>query len=176
MEHMRVFDKWWFRIKPQKIIFLDIDGVLNSMELFDKLEESNFEPFMGIDVDEDNLEQLRYIVENTGAQIVLSSSWRHAWHEKGPMIRVGRALDQAMASYGMKIISKTKHLHKGNRSLEVKDWMRGKRIRSFVILDDTDYDWEEYSLGEHWVRTSFMEGGLTRELAEKAVDILNQSS
>ena len=95
MEHMRAFDKWWFRIKPQKIIFLDIDGVLNSM---------------------------------------------------------------------------------GNRSLEVKDWMRGKRIRSFVILDDTDYDWEENSLGEHWVRTSFMEGGLTRELAQKAVYILNQSS
>ena len=85
---MRAFDKWWFRIKPQKIIFLDIDGVLNSMELFDKLEESNIEPFMGIDVDEDNLEQLRYIVEKTGAQIVLSSSWRHAWHEKGPLIRV----------------------------------------------------------------------------------------
>ena len=39
MEHMRAFDKWRFRIKPQKIIFLDIDGVLNSMELFDKLEE-----------------------------------------------------------------------------------------------------------------------------------------
>ena len=173
---MRAFDKWRFRVKPQKIIFLDIDGVLNSMELSDKLEERDMEPFMGIDVDEDNLEQLRYIVEKTGAQIVLSSSWRHAWHEKGPMIRVGRALDQAMASYGLKIISKTKHLHKGNRSLEVKDWMRGKRIRSFVILDDTDYDWEEYSLGEHWVRTSFMEGGLTRELAGKAVDILNQSS
>ena len=131
---MRAFDKWRFRVKPQKIIFLDIDGVLNSMELFDKLEERDMEPFMGIDVDEDNLEQLRYIVEKTGAQIVLSSSWRHAWHEKGPMIRVGRALDQAMASYGLKIISKTKHLHKGNRSLEVKGWMRGKRIRSVVFL------------------------------------------
>ena len=45
-----------------------------------------------------------------------------------------------------------------------------------MILDDTDYDWEENSLGEHWVRTSFMEGGLTRELAQKAVYILNQSS
>ena len=56
---MRAFDKWRFRVKPQKIIFLDIDGVLNSMELFDKLEERDMEPFMGIDVDEDNLEQLR---------------------------------------------------------------------------------------------------------------------
>lgn len=90
---MRAFDKWRFRVKPQKIIFLDIDGVLNSMELFDKLEERDMEPFMGIDVDEDNLEQLRYIVERTGAQIVLSSSWRHAWHEK-------RADDQGRESIG----------------------------------------------------------------------------
>ncbi|MBS7006970.1 HAD domain-containing protein [Anaerostipes sp.] len=168
------FTKRWFRRKPDKIIFLDIDGVLNSMDLFDKMEERKTEPFMGIAVDEENLEQLKYIVEQTGAKIVLSSSWRHAWHEKGPMIKIGRSLDQAMAVYGMKIISKTKHLHKGNRSLEVKDWMRGKHIQSFVILDDTDYDWIEYGLGDHWVRTDFMEGGLNRTLAQRAVNILNQ--
>lgn len=168
------FGKRWFRKKADRIIFLDIDGVLNSMDLFDKMEEKKIEPFMGIDVDEDNLKHLKFIVEQTGAKIVLSSSWRHAWHEKGPMMTIGKALDQAMASYGMKIISKTKHFHKGNRSLEVIDWMRGKHIQSFVILDDTDYDWVEYGLGEHWVRTDFMEGGLNRELALKAVNILNQ--
>lgn len=171
---MIAFVKRWFQRKSDRIIFLDIDGVLNSMELFDKIQDGKAEPFMGINVDEENVKQLKYIVDQTEAEIVLSSSWRHAWHEKGPMMKAGKSLDRALARYGMKIISKTKHLDKGNRSLEVKDWMQGKRIQSFVILDDTDYDWEEYGLEKQWVRTSFMDGGLTLEHAQKAVDILKQ--
>ena len=75
-------------------------------------------------------------------------------HEKGPMIRVGRALDQAMASYGLKIISKTKHLHKGNRSAGSKrlDARETHPVFSGFLMD-TDYEWEEYrpgrTLGPH---------------------------
>lgn len=59
-----------------KVIFLDVDGVLNNgtwaIEMFDKgirvyHDDLLYEP---------SLEQLRRIVDTTGAVIVVSSSWR----------------------------------------------------------------------------------------------------
>lgn len=50
---------------------------------------------------------------------------------------------------------------------------RHPEVESFVILDDSDYEWGE--LAEHWVATSFYEenGGLREEHVEKALYILN---
>ena len=53
-----------------KVIFLDVDGVLNSQQLFEKCEDDQL-----ISVDEDNIKNLKTIVDATGAKIVLSSSW-----------------------------------------------------------------------------------------------------
>ncbi len=55
--------------KYEKVIFLDVDGVLNdeSMESFNKK----------IYVEEVRVKRLRDIVEATQADIVMSSSWRH---------------------------------------------------------------------------------------------------
>ena len=55
-----------------KVIFLDVDGVLNSQQLFEKCEDDQL-----ISVDEDNIKNLKTIVDATGAMIVLSSSWRY---------------------------------------------------------------------------------------------------
>ena len=57
-----------------KVIFLDVDGVLNSQQLFEKCEDDQL-----ISVDEDNIKNLKTIVDATGAKIVLSSSWRYGW-------------------------------------------------------------------------------------------------
>ena len=53
----------------EKVIFLDIDGVLN-----DEGEERE----KGVYIDETRVQRLASIVEQTGAEIVLSSSWRRA--------------------------------------------------------------------------------------------------
>ena len=52
---------------PEKVIFLDIDGVLNS--------NCSTEPTIA----EDMVKRLAYIVDKTGAFIVLSSSWRYEY-------------------------------------------------------------------------------------------------
>lgn len=59
---------------PQKIIFLDIDGVLNSRDWYFHSYGSDHEK--DLQADPRCIERLRTIVENTGARIVLSSSWR----------------------------------------------------------------------------------------------------
>ena len=55
-----------------KIIFLDVDGVLNC-----KSSKSRCGGFLGID--DSKVKLLKEIIDITGAKIVLSSSWRYGW-------------------------------------------------------------------------------------------------
>ena len=52
-----------------KVIFLDVDGVLNSQQLFEKCEDDQL-----ISVDEDNIKNLKTIVDATGAKIVFPTA------------------------------------------------------------------------------------------------------
>ena len=57
-----------------KIVFLDIDGVLNSEEWFDKCFNSDY--ICDSDIDPDAINRLIKFLDDTNAKIVLSSSWR----------------------------------------------------------------------------------------------------
>ena len=59
-----------------KIIFLDIDGVLNSDEYFDKIKNLNINGIEN-DIDISKIILLKKSLDETGAKIVLTSSWRY---------------------------------------------------------------------------------------------------
>ena len=60
-----------------KVIFLDIDGVLNTSKTFiDIYNEYQKTGHKRLEIDLFRLEFLKSIVDSTGAVIVLSSSWR----------------------------------------------------------------------------------------------------
>ena len=59
-----------------KIIFLDIDGVLNSDEYFDKIKNLNINGIEN-DIDIRKIILLKKSLDETGAKIVLTSSWRY---------------------------------------------------------------------------------------------------
>lgn len=61
-----IIDK--YEDKFEKVIFLDIDGVLN--------DENNTTPNY---VNEQMVQRLKKIIDATGAEVILSSSWRHAF-------------------------------------------------------------------------------------------------
>ena len=68
-------------MKNRKIVFLDIDGVLNSDAFADyMLMEDNVDIFNEDMLDERAIAQLKKIVESAKAEIVLSSSWR--WYKE----------------------------------------------------------------------------------------------
>ena len=55
-----------------KIIFLDIDGVMNSeVDWRDDIQEKRF------DISERCIELLNKLIENTYAKVVISSTWRN---------------------------------------------------------------------------------------------------
>ena len=92
-----------------KILFLDIDGVLNS-RAYDRRrnwdEQTN--------IDETRLPLLREIVDRTGAAIVLISTWR-AHLDDGMNARdaAGEYVVRTFAKYGLRIFGKTPDLGPG---------------------------------------------------------------
>ena len=57
-----------------KVIFLDVDGVLNSN--YSHSISTNEKGWMWDEISDFHLEKLKRIVDETDAKIVLSSSWR----------------------------------------------------------------------------------------------------
>ena len=155
-----------------KVIFLDIDGVLNCY-----WSTSRCGHYIGID--EDKVVRLRQIVEATGAVIVLSSSWRKDWSkDTDANNECGRYIDRMLRKERLAILDKTGKDRYDRRRLEIERWMEGKDIEAYVILDDLDYDWGYSDCVNHWVATSFgrKDGGLQDEHVAKAIEILNASN
>lgn len=71
-----------------KIIFLDFDGVLNSAS-YCRLHR---EP--GVLLDPTRMALLRRIIETTGAEIVLSTSWKEHWEATGFVVLDDMPMDE----------------------------------------------------------------------------------
>ena len=139
-----------------RIIFLDIDGVLNNAK---SKEESLTFPC----VDEGNLQHLKRIVAEADASIVLTSTWKEDYQEDDA---VRHFLDDKLPICD---ITDDKILNRGKGILAYLSVHRD--VESFVILDDEAFDFEDCGLMDHWVKTSFG-SGLTEEDAKKAIRIL----
>lgn len=167
-----------------KIIFLDIDGVLNCESTFIKREE-HFDMTGEIlsDVDEEKVILLMQIVKQTDAKIVLTSSWRDSWEKQGekyvPIRDSSKKADEIFKRNGIEIYSITPHI-KENRPKEISKWLDnhgGKENIKFISLDDDffKFQYDMYGIGDCLVHTCFYgpDGGLKREHVNKAVEILN---
>ena len=160
----------------RKIIFLDIDGVLNSMDYFKQTKDCKGYT----EINPEKVKLLKEIVDRTGAQIVLSSTWRDlAQRENEPEHPMYTYLTDTLKEYGMEIIDHTPYIGQ-DRPKEIRAWLDkqpDKGIR-FVSLDDDfqKHKYDEVGIGDFLVRTSFYEkdGGLRKEHIEKAVEILNR--
>ena len=187
-----------------KVIFLDIDGVLNNEphaialhKLVEegKMSEKEYYDIWDLPYDDTAL-PLKHIVEETGAKIVLSSSWRVLPTEV-------KKLSKKLKEYNLELMDKTSYgvtkeelkeagfdyrkawdlnlfeevdTAKGthDRGAEIAVWLhRHPEVESFVILDDDIEDIKPYYSKEH-IQTDFYGNGLTMELADKAIEILNE--
>lgn len=142
-----------------KIIFLDVDGVLN-MHNSGGLYALN----------RNRLRLLQKLVDETGAKIVLSSTWRK--DEKGL-----NKLRSVLKYRGLAIHDVTLDLaeqpngERAYRGNEIQEWLdRHPEVVNYVILDD-DSDMRDSQL-RNFVQTDGMIG-LTETLVYRAIQILN---
>lgn len=184
-----------------KIIFLDIDGVLNHQDWYchrhEEIDQNDIVSHYPLyEFDPDSVKWLNHIIEATGSKVVVSSTWRHG--------RRVEDLQEILDRVGFigEVIDKTPSMSaklnvKGTgytvpRGCEIDWWLEnhGKfqrinwskevqqeyidnaKVKNYVILDD-DSDML-YNQREHFVKT-YTNNGLTQERAERAIEILNKS-
>lgn len=148
-----------------KLIFLDIDGVFCTGKHFIALHEQKilrhnkaFDPVA--------VEQFNRILKETGAQVVISSTWRKFmsivelkdWFEKSGIPNIP-------------IIGKTVDFAHGIRGREIQVYLENMKEKpeKFCIIDD-DADMEH--LMPYLIKTDF-DNGITPEIADKVIQFLN---
>ncbi|QJI52419.1 hypothetical protein [Psychrobacillus phage Perkons] len=145
-----------------KLIFLDIDGVMNSG--FSKRSDKHF----SLAFDDNAVTNLKQILERTGAMIVVSSTWR-----------LGEAIkslkEDIFIHYGLDkyIVGVTPYYQETIRGLEIADYLAHQHnqvIESFVILDD---DTDMGSFTDRLVKTNAIYG-LTVTDSMNAIRLLNE--
>ena len=161
-----------------KLIFLDIDGVLNNAHTRETYEGYTF-------VEDSKIELLKQIIGATEAKVVLSSTWRSGWycleHVTNPTeserrdIRLFEALRDKLQEHGIELLSYTDDF--GLRGEEIDQWMtdwkdgEGEPIETFIILDDMGGR-EMRPHSRYLVQTGWNDG-LTEKHVARAIKLLN---
>lgn len=159
-----------------KVIFLDVDGVLNCATSKSSCIDDDGRVIKG--VDSDKVKRLAKIVESTGAQIILSSDWKDGWSRYYTSSKPSHAkyLDNHLYKKGrLTIKDKMPNTNKGSwfRGEEILAYLRSHQdVENYVILDDTFFeDFSIKEISEHLVLTNH-KLGLTDGDVEKAIRIL----
>jgi hypothetical protein len=166
-----------------RIIFLDCDGVLNSHTFFASAEQRQDAAEGGLSfgeaqIDPSALALLDRLVEQTGAQIVISSSWRHIWNWQ----EIARMFERRGMENWDFVIDQTPTSQTDHRGTEVQEWLDMGRERqvvddnfepvtSWVIIDDTDEF--DATQRQNFVRTN-AKVGLTQADVQRAAQILKR--
>lgn len=167
-----------------KLIFLDIDGVLNHELYYRSDDYPKGDEGINWDIlqiSRKSIELLNKLVEDTGAKVVISSSWR-----KNRTVDELKLLFNKCGFIG-EIIDKTPVLFFGNndykysvpRGCEIKAWLELNKdilnakiedVRYVILDDDSDM--------LYWQRDKFLwcdpYCGITKNTVYKATRILNR--
>ena len=119
-----------------KAIFLDIDGVIATRDSMTASFERNLDPHEMV-YDRRSLKYLGAIVAQTGAIVVLSSSWRADLNSGSAFIEaiVDNLLNQ-LAAAGAPVSDATPMIGGTDRSYEIGAWLDEHPCEAYVIFDD----------------------------------------
>ena len=149
-----------------KVLFLDIDGVLNGHEKhlynnYCKLKESCFI-------------NLNKIIKETRCKIIISSAWRYIILD-GEMTL--RGFKYMLFTHGLchdaEIIGCTKRDDDiFLRDDQILDYVKEHGIKNYIVLDDNPMDMDASKLNNRLIKTD-EKVGLTEIEVEKAIKLLN---
>ena len=153
-----------------KVIFLDVDGVLNSKKSMLRNYYAGVH-VRGIGEDRTDwpdtimVERVNNIIKETDAEIVLSSAWRHVGINK---------MQEYFRAWGIckSIIDFTPKLYV-KRGIEILQWLSnesGKSAEQCCIIDD---DSDMLNLMPLLIKTNYIVGIQDIDV-EKAITLLNQ--
>lgn len=152
-----------------KVIFLDVDGVLNHIRCNELCG-------ICIGILDSKVKLLKQIVDETGALIVLSSTWRYHWTRPDEMqLEDSEYLNNKFQNQDLFIFDKTKDYVKGaDRGGEIKEWLSRNKVSKWIVIDDEIFaDFECLGIIEHLIKTDFYKSGLEQSHVDIAIKLLN---
>lgn len=166
-------------IPRKKIIFLDVDGVLNYTKWY--IDDRNPGNLYGQEGDIDPLcvQRIIDVCNVTGAKIVISSDWRTLVGGIPRLIRAGIP-EELIIGQTPELIKRCLNFYDADvdtyahsRGREIDFWLEDNPDTwDYVIIDDR-IDFSESQKRLHFVHTDSMYG-FTDEDKEKAIEILNR--
>lgn len=157
----------------EKVIFLDIDGVLNTS--FTKYRDEILDDF--------RLDYLAKIVNKTRAKIVLTSTWRYNIRKNFFSFKAynnsTKKLIELLKERGLKISELLPDTPNNRRAEDILEFIKKNKVTNFVILDDELFNYNSLKLSNNLLRTNFyadneLDAGLTQKMIKQAIQILNQ--
>lgn len=143
----------------KSVIFLDVDGVLNNEVYLTRV--GRYDAF-----DPESIDQLNRILIETGADIVVSSSWRYM----NDVAQFNERFELAGLVPGRVIDVTPMTLSHRPRGFEIAAWLRDHPdVTNWVAVDD-DTDMQDLP-GDRIVQTTW-ESGLQREHADQMIAVL----
>jgi hypothetical protein len=144
-------------MKYKKIIFLDVDGCINTFKYTEK-------DWYGKMWDYELIDLLKYIIDNTNADIVISSQRRtlgleylkELWDYRG---YPGNVVD----------VTPYSEISRGD---DINMWLEKNSVDVYCIIDDLDDDF--YPEQHFYLAKCQTKIGLTKVIADKAISILNK--
>lgn len=162
-----------------KVLFLDIDGVLNSDFWNDSHQREISD---GTLIDEEKVKRLAHVIKETDAKIILHSGWRFWFDSELKPLRIeAKRLIELLEKEGLHIdgltpdlttdeIRKTKKFSLVKAD-EILYWLKlHNEVTEWVVLDDLDL--HNAQIEQHQVRPD-QTIGLTWEDVEKAIKNLS---
>ena len=172
-----------------KILFLDIDGVLNTGQYNKYMIENNLNDFdeNGSIFDPNAVDNLRLIIDCTNADVIISSTWRYdgldkmqkLWKDRNMPGKIVGITPHLIITSFEEVDSKEiwQKLPIGSRGIEIDEWLRLNTNEmlepyTYVIVDDED----DFLLHQasHVVLTN-SNFGLTKIKANEIISKLNNS-
>jgi len=150
-------------IQNQKILFLDIDGVLNSEVYYKSISHSDnnssrFDPL--------SVELIKKLVEEFSLRIVVSSTWRY-----GAVDRLMHELKNSNLIQYLYHEWFTPVIHPAHRGTEIKLWLDlHPEVTDYIIIDDDENMLEEQM--SRFVKTDLHQG-MTEEHFNRVRAILS---
>ena len=158
-----------------KVIFLDVDGVLNSDEYFEKVFNliKSGAKIQGIErnIDVNKVKLLKEATDLTDAKVVLSTSVRYS--------QMGEMIKELLLKCGISVISETPFLN-NERGKEIREWLgEHTDIEDFVILDDEVFSSYDEELLKKLIKISNGDGknageGLSKKDIEEIIKRLGR--
>ena len=169
----------------RKIIFLDLDGVLNTEKYQAELQYKGCpkQDEFGAIFDSNAVARLKHIIDATGADIVVQSSWKclgldamqEMWTARnlpGKIIDItpSKVTDEYLLKTDISSFDVSNFPFKG---LEIDSWLtaHNKQTINYVIIDDEDVILD--SQFSCFIQTN-PHDGLTKTVADRAISILNK--